>query len=109
MRMRRAKYRVNRERLTRYGVRVPDGRRESSAARGSLDSPAGGMDTHPARAYAGGMKTEELLAYEAMYAVMREALATSWLEFHPCPALEPADPPAAQPDVSSRSCSGSRK
>ncbi len=32
------------------------------------------------------MKTEELLAYQAMYAALQEALNTTWLEFVPAPS-----------------------
>lgn len=38
------------------------------------------MDARPAPQYAGGMKTEDLLRYEKMYAAMRQALHTCWLE-----------------------------
>lgn len=39
------------------------------------------MDARPVPRYAGGMKTEDLLRYEKMYAAMRQALHTCWLEF----------------------------
>lgn len=58
------------------------------------------------------MKTEELLAYEAMYAAMREALGTSWLVFQPRPTAagpEPGRQTPAQSADSSRDFSGSRK